>query len=147
MIETAISEIKNKLKKVFNNFAIDDYPDDFNKYNFTAPDGCLLVRYDASTFSTPEAIDIISQDETLEFALFIGLRYKKFKECYPYLKQIKNALTGLKINGSKLFAKKCQFIKKIKSDFWWAYTFNLNSFTEQTENLGLLPEEGLWIGV
>lgn len=145
MINEAIEIIKNKLKEAFPQFTTDDYPEDFNNYIFTSPEGALLVRYDASSYTDPNTTDIITQDETLEIVLFIGLRYKKYSDCYSILDGILNSINGLNINGQKLYPKKRQYIKKIKRDFWWAITLNLPQFTGQIENLPKI-EDVLWKG-
>ncbi len=147
-IKKAVETIKNKLKASFEGFKVDDYPEDFSKYVFTAPKGCLLVRYDASTFSDPNVIDKVVQDEKAEIVVFMGLRYKQYADCYDFLDDIKDVLTGLLIDDRKLYPKKRQYIKKIKGDFWWAYTFNLNTTSVQEQNLPnvVMLNKSAWAG-
>ena len=135
-IKEAIDKIKNKLKTTFPEFCVDDYNNDFDKLLFTAPKGCLLVRYDDSEFSKPETTDKILQSERMKFVVFTGLRYcKNYSESYDILDDIKDCLLGLKIQDRKLYLKNRQYIKKIKADYWWAYTLYLDVISEQTQNL------------
>lgn len=131
IIEEAIIE-KLKSAKDLEGFTVDSYPKDILSYNTLSPKGCVLVRYEASSFTAPQAFGSVSQDETFEFSVFIGLRYlNKYNESYPYIQIIKTLLTGLSIKGKRLYPKKRQFVDLIKGDVYWGYSFNITLPTQE----------------
>lgn len=138
-VETAIiAALENEFGKD-KGFAIESFPADFDKYRFTAAEGCHLVRYDASSFSKPNTVHAVCQDETLEFSIISGFRYlAKYSDAYALLKRIKNCLTGLKINGQKLYPKKREYIDKVNGDIYWGYVFNITLST--SENIVYEPD-------
>lgn len=136
MIEQAVEEIKSVLKMGFPTFQVDDYPEDIKKYTFSSPRGCLLVRYDTSTFSAPGVTDLIEQTETMEFPIFFSLRYAhSFKDTYGFLTTLKDVLTGLRIGSGKLYPKKRTYVAKINGDIWWSFLFCLDVKADQTQNI------------
>lgn len=123
IVENAIYE-RLKNSKEFDGFDIEPYPVDISKFDFVSSKGCILVRYEASNFTAPETLYVVNQTETLEFSVFVGLRYlKKYKDSYKALKQIKRLLTGLSIKGKRLYPKRRQFVDLVKGDLYWGYTF------------------------
>lgn len=136
MIELVETAIKTALENEFgkkSGYIVESFPEDFDKYQFTAPKGCHLVRYDISTFSKPQTVHAVCQDETLEFSIISGFRsLTEYSDAYALLKRIKNCLTGLKINGKRLYPKKREYIDRIKGDIYWGYVFNITLPTSET---------------
>ncbi|MDD3236811.1 MAG: Gp37 family protein [Candidatus Gastranaerophilales bacterium] len=132
MLETIETAIIDALKPIFDKFQIESFPADFDSYNFTSAKGCMLVRYDGSIYSKPQTINLVTQDETLEFSVITGLRsLKKYKDAYPILKQVKDTLTGLVINGKKLYPVKKAFLEKITKDLYWGVSFAITLPTQE----------------
>lgn len=132
-IEEMILDRLNKTPE-FKGFEIVPFPENFESFDFNSERGCLLVKYDGSEYSTPQTINFVRQDETLEFSVMAGFRYMRtLEEAYPYLKEIKKVLTGLNIFGKKLYPKKRQYIGHIKGDLYYGYVFAVTlSSTEET---------------
>ena len=118
----------------FKGFEIVPFPENFESFDFNSERGCLLVKYDGSEYGTPQTINFVRQDETLEFSVMAGFRYTRtLKEVYPYLKEIKKVLTGLNILGKKLYPKKRRYIGHIKGDLYYGYVFAVTlPSTEET---------------
>ena len=105
---------------------IEPYPADISEFDFLSALGCILVRYDNSSYTKPQTMPCVTQDETLEFSVFIGLRYlKAYRDSYPWLKIIKRLLTGLCVKGKRLYPTKRQFVDLVKGDLYWGYSFNI----------------------
>lgn len=135
VIEDAILERLHSSKEL-DGFTIESYPKDILNFDFASSTGCVLVRYEASSFTAPQALGSVSQDETFEFSVFLGLRYlRNFKESYPHILVIKKLLTGLQIKGKRLYPKKRQFVDLIKGDMYWGYSFNITLPTQEEPNL------------
>lgn len=135
IIEEAIIE-RLRSSDELSGFDIDSYPKDILNFNFVSPKGCILVRYEASSYTTPQTTGPVSQDETFEFSVFLGLRYlQKYRDSYHYIKIIKKLLTGLSIKGKRLYPKKRQFVDLIKGDMYWGYSFNITMPTEEDSKL------------
>jgi len=133
MLEIIEDKLTEKLKEGFEGFDIESFPADFKSYSFTSPTGCILLRYDASAFSSQQSINQVSQKETYEYAVFLAVRgCYTFKDSYPYLKRLKNALQGLDINGFKVILKKRSYIQQKTSDLWWGTIINVVFPTGET---------------
>lgn len=142
IIENLIIE---KLKATHQDFQVESFPSKFEEFSFTHPLGAILLRYQGSSFSDSQAIGILIQDEKIEFALVIGLRYLSCsQEAYPFLGSIKEALTGFKPQGcSKMQPVKAEFVDEENGDLWYGMTFSLTltAFEKaQLENLPLLKK-------
>lgn len=145
LVETAIQAALEAEFGKNNGYKIEGFPADFEKYKFTDSKGCHLIRYDASTFSKPQTIHAVCQDETLQFSIISGLRsLSKYSDAYKILTRIKNCLTGLKINGKRLYPQKREYVTKIENDIYWGYVFNITLPT--SENLNYETSEGKIIG-
>lgn len=132
MLETIENAIIYKLEATFKEYQIESFPADFDSYSFTSAKGCMLVRYDGSTYSKPQTLCVVTQDETYQFSVITGLRYlKKYNEAYPIVKQIKKILTGLNVSGKKLYPKKRSFLSKIGKDLYWGYVFSVTMPTQE----------------
>ena len=143
LVEDCIIE---RLKKAneFKGFDVMPYPLDITKFDFVSSKGCLLVKYEASSFTTPQNLYVTDQTETMEFSVFAGLRYlKNYKDAYKPVEQIKKVLTGLSIKGKRLYPKRRQFVDFIKGDIYWGYTFVIELPTaENIEQNNVIP---LWM--
>lgn len=130
-IENAIIECLKSQKRL-KQYKVEAFPADFSSYSFTTAKGCLLVRYDGSSYTKPQNLNAITQDETFEFSVITGLRaLKKYNDSYPVLQIIKETLTGLNINGKKLYPKKREYIDRFKSDLYWGYLFSITLPVQQ----------------
>lgn len=124
-----------RLKEVemFRGFDILPFPENFEKFSFLSGRGCLLIKYDGSTFTDPQTINFVRQNETLEFSVIAGFRYQRtLKEVYPMLKAIKKTLTGLRYNGKQLYPKKRQYIGHVKGDLYYGYVFAITLPSTET---------------
>lgn len=135
MIQEVEDKIQSALTLEFgknSGFSIEDFPANIEKYQCTSPKGCILVRYNASTFTKPDTINYVSQTELMEFAVFIGLNFlRKWEDAYPYLERIKNCLTGLRINSKQLYPTKRDFIQLLNGSVYWGYIFNIEQPTAE----------------
>lgn len=125
VIENTIIEQLNT-SKLLKGFSIDAEPADFRDYPFTSELGCVLVTYDNTSYSNPQTLSTITQEDTHTFKLIIGLRYFKtnrVSESYPVLKEVKRLLTGLRISSGKLYPTKCQYIGKFERTHYYSYSF------------------------
>lgn len=137
MLDTIEKEIIKALEdnNDFKKFTTESFPADFEEYVFTSAKGCLLVRYDGSSYSKPQTLYVVTQDETYEFSVLLALRHlKKYNDAYPYLKKIKETLTGLSIGGKKLYPLKKVFITRKKGDHWWGFVFAITLPTQENIN-------------
>lgn len=146
-IEQIETEIIKKLKALdcFDGFQIEPFPVDFEKFAFTSGKGCVLVRYDGSDYTKPQTLNVVTQDETLDFSIIIGLRYLKlYRNSYLFLENIKHSLTGLKIGGKKLYPKKREFVNKIRGDLYWGYVFSITLPTQEISDSNNIDIPPLW---
>lgn len=135
-IKAVDEAIRKTLEEAFKkDYAVESFPPDIKKYNFIHPKGCLLVRYDGSTFSKPGTIGAVCQEETLEFAVFAGLRYlHSFSDSYPVLEKVKDLLTALVIKGKKLYPAKLQYVDTLKGDIYYGYVFSVTLPADEIRN-------------
>ncbi len=125
IIENAILK-RLKESEELKGFDIEPYPVDISKFDFISAKGCVLVRYESSSYTKPQTLACVTQDETFEFSVFIALRYlKKYADSYPWLRIVKRLLTGLRIKGKQLYPAKRQFVDIVKGDLYWGYSFNI----------------------
>jgi hypothetical protein len=102
---------------------VEDCPGDIFAYQFTNAKGTILVRYDNSVFTKPQTLGAVVQDETMEFSVIAHLQFpKKHSEIYPYLAKIKKVLTGLCVNGGKLWVQSRKYIGNLKTGVIWGFT-------------------------
>ena len=140
-IENIENSIIEKLQASFPVFQTESFPANFSEFSFTRANGCLLVRYQGSSFSGSKAIGFMVQEERIEFSIFIALRYlNSFQEAYPHLKQVKQTLTGFKPEGcSKLQPTKAEFLDEENGDLWYGMTFSLTRTAVETTEAEQLP--------
>lgn len=112
--------------EILKGWTIQSFPENFKAFHFTSLLGCILVRYNGSDYSKPSTIGAVSQTETLEFSIVVGLRYiQKLNEAYPILKELYNNLTGLWINNEKLYPVQCEYLGHINDDIFYDYRFKI----------------------
>lgn len=129
-----LTEIENALieniKAVYQNFDVTSFPLDFERYDFTNHDGCALVKYQGSTFSQQNTVWEVSQDETYEYKILLGLRYlRTFQEANPVISNLKKILQGLLIVNHKVTLKMIKFEGVDNGDLWFSITINLKLLT------------------
>ncbi len=129
-----LTEIENALieniKAVYQNFDVTSFPLDFERYDFTNHDGCALVKYQGSTFSEQNTVWEVSQDETYEFKILLGLRYLRiFSEANPVISNLKKILQGLLVVNHKVTLKMVKFEGVDNGDLWFSITINLKLLT------------------
>lgn len=126
IIENAILE-RLKSSEMFEGMDIEQFPANFEDYNFTSSMGCILVKYNQEDFSEPETLSATVQTDTYSFCIYLGLRsLTLLNEAHPVIQEIKDLLTGYEINGKKLYPTNIKHIGKINyDDHFWALTFKL----------------------
>lgn len=134
MLEQIELTLKEKIKSIFESFDVVSFPTNFKDFSFTSSSGCVLLRYDASAFSNQQSVWQVTQEETYEYTIFLGVRScYNFEESYPYLEKLKLALQGLQVNGFKVILKKRSFVEEISGDLWWGLIVNLTLPTGETK--------------
>ena len=140
MIETIEDAIIERLKSE-NDFAgmdIEPFPANFEEYNFTSEFGCILVRYAGETLSEPQTLTVTTQSDNYTFKIALGLRFLTYlKQAYPFLKKIKELITGYQVNGKRLYISDINYSGKInKSDNFWEITVKiLLPYASQKDNI------------
>lgn len=143
LIENQIIQ-RLKSSDMFKGMDIEPFPADFENYNFLSDLGCMLIRYNGEDFTEPETLGATVQTDTYSFTIYLGMRsLTLMNEAYPVIKEIKDLLTGYKINESKMYPASIRYAGKINySDNFWALTFK----TKQTNASGYENNvfSGLW---
>ncbi len=129
-----LNDIENtlieKIKAIYPNLDVTSFPLDFERYDFTNHDGCALVKYQGSTFSQQNTVWEVSQDETYEYKILLGLRYlRTFQEANPVISNLKKILQGLLIVNHKVTLKMIKFEGVDNGDLWFSITINLKLLT------------------
>lgn len=141
-IETAIIE---RLKSKISDVLVEGFPEKPSEYKLLHPKGALLVSYAGSTFSEPEAVDIVLQTRKIEFDITVVMRHLRTHEgAYAYLDAVRTVLTGYRIPGcSKMYPTREQFISEENGIWQYAITFTLTVPAieiEEDEQLPLLKK-------
>ena len=137
-----ISDIENsiieKLKPNFSNLLVQGFPEKPQEFTLLHPVGAVLVHYRGGNYSNADAINFISQDKKMDFAITIVTRNLRSNNgAYEVLDKIKQGLCGFKIAGcSKLTPVKEGFLSEISGIWQYEITFSLS--TPSVEDL----EEG-----
>ena len=72
----------------------------------------------------------MSQDETYEYKILLGLRYlRTFQEANPVISNLKKILQGLLIVNHKVTLKMIKFEGVDNGDLWFSITINLKLLT------------------
>ena len=126
MLDQIEKELNGELKSKFEGFDIEPFPAKFEDYSFTSHNGCLLIRYNGSSFSNQNTVLAANQSETYTYSMIMGIRYcNSFKDCYKWIKLLKDTLNGLTICGYRIVLKQVKFLEEIDTDLWWGVSFSL----------------------
>ena len=122
-IEKTIIEAINA---VYPNFDIISFPIDFENFEFTNHDGCVLIKYENSTFSSQNTVWDVRQDETYEYKILTGLRYlTSFNQANPVIAGMKEILHGLFIVNHKAVFKQIKIEGVDNGDLWFSITIDI----------------------
>lgn len=150
MITETEKTITSRLKEVFNEFEVDSFPVDFQKYDFLSPKGCILVRFENSTIKEQQTTTAVNSEETYNFTIFAAFRYRqKHSDTYQFLTQFKTVLNGIEILNKRLVLKKTNFENEINGDLWYSFdveiTLPINDNYEDTSEanqvIGILDKK------
>ncbi len=132
------NSIINKLKESFPNFLVQGFPEKPQEFILLHPIGAILVHYRGGNYSNTDAINFISQEKKLEFAITIVTRNLRSNNgAYEVLDLVKQNLCGFKIaECSKLTPVKEGFLSETTGI--WQYEISFTLSTPSVENL----EEG-----
>jgi len=105
-ILAAEQDLEAKLGADITTLKIDSFPDDIDLYKLTHPKGAILIRYNSSSYSTPEpnSTKVVDQIRTLEWIITILYRNlmghtKQSSGIYTYIENVRDSLTGYTINA------------------------------------------------
>ncbi len=133
MLDNIEKELIKNIEAIYPNFDVTSFPLDFERYDFTSHDGCALVKYQGSTFSEQNTVWEVSQDETYEYKILLGLRYlRSFKDANPVISNLKKILQGLLIVNHKVTLKMIKFEGVDNGDLWFSITINLKLVMRST---------------
>lgn len=140
VIERKITE-KLESSQLLCGMNIEPFPAEFEDYNFTSALGCILIQYAGEDFDEPETLSLTAQTDTYSYIVYVGLRsLSSLNEAYPVLKEVKDLLTGLRIDGvnkddefsapasgKELYPVSIKYAGKINyNDNFWSMTFKIN---------------------
>lgn len=122
-IESMLIEV---LKEEYPEFDIIPFPIDFAEYDFTNHDGCILLKYENSTYGSQNTVWDVRQDETYQYKILCGLRYlTSFNQANPYISKLKELLQGLFVVNHKCTLKQVKIEGVENGDLWFSITVNL----------------------
>ena len=129
--------IIKKLEEAFPKFLVQGFPEKPQEFILLHPIGAILVHYRGGSYSNTDALNFISQDKRMEFAVTVVTRNLRYNDgAYEVLEGVKQCLCGYKIIGcSKLTPIKEGFLSEIKGI--WQYEL---SFSLSTPSLEILEE-------
>lgn len=114
------------IKAVYPNFDVISFPIDFENFEFTNHDGCVLIKYENSTFTTQRTVWNVEQVETYEYKILVGLRYlTSFNQANPIISALKEVLHGLFVINHKITFKQIKIEGTDNGDLWFSITINL----------------------
>lgn len=103
--ELIVSKLKEN--EILSKYEIDILPDDMNKYNLKHPLGAILVYYKGSSFSPPQGVDKIHQDESINFDVIAMIQNVRSQSgLNDVLDEVKDHLAGLEIELEKVYPTK-----------------------------------------
>ncbi len=147
MIELIENTILTALRDKFPQSEVKSFPVDFEKYQFTSYDSCILVRFENSDISNQTSITRVNADETYNFTVFISKRYcKKHSDSYQFLHDIKKVLNGLQIMSKRLILSNRKFEEEIDGDLWYSYSVKVTlPLTDEHKDLSVCGKTALKI--
>lgn len=130
-----VAELKNKLGVSVH---VQSWPDNPEAFEFTQPNGAVLVRFNADSYSAPVAnrAGKIIQDRTAEWSI-VALHRNLFKHegVYTLLESIRKAVTGFTFpsapESTVLFPIKGGFIGRAPGK--WIYQLVFGHTTPEVE--------------
>lgn len=126
MLELIENTILEALRANFKESEIESFPSNFDDYNFTSYDSCILVRFENSDIQAQNALTRVNAMETYNFTVFICCRFAKIhSDCYPFLHEIKKVLNGLSIMSKRLILSGRRFEEDISGDLWYSYSLKI----------------------
>lgn len=137
-----ITEIDNKIINVlqneFPNFTVESFPNNFDDYIFSSPEGCILSKYVKRNFSSSKTIGVVNQNAKISFEIFIGRVYLScHQEIYNDLDKLDATLTAIEIDGfKKAQITDSRLVEEGERILWHAYTIEFES-----KNVEQLPKE------
>ena len=135
----SIREIENLIvKKLQTNFPsslVQGFPEKPQEFILLHPVGAILVHYRGGNYTNTDAINFISQDKKMDFAITIVTRNLRSNDgAYEVLEVVKRYLCGYKIVGcSKLSPTKEGFLSETKGI--WQYELGFTLTTPSLEDL------------
>jgi len=121
------------LQNAFSDFEVCSFPVKFEKFTFTSPVGCLLVKYDYTQFKTQETVWNVQQTGNLKFSIIAGYRnFYNYCELHPYQTKIRNVIRGLELYGRKIELGKEEFLSEINGDVYVGLELGIK-ITEEDE--------------
>ena len=135
-----IGEVENaiitKLSDVFPEFEVCSFPANFEGYTFSAPIGCMLVKYDYTQFSGQETLWNVQQTGTVKFSIISGYRgMSGYGQIHPYQDKIRRTLRGFELFGRKIDLGKEEFLSEIDGDLYVGLEIGIK-ITEEDEYNG-----------
>ncbi len=127
MISIIENDIINKLKEKFAEYEIDGFPVNFDKYSFTSPKGCLLLRYNGHENAVQSTLWAVNTNKKYDFTLYAGIRYaQKHTDCYKFLDEVEKVLNGLTIINKRMCVSGCKFKAETNGDLWYTYDLTIS---------------------
>ena len=121
--------IINYLKEKFPQFLVQGFPEKPQEFILLHPVGAILVHYRGGNYSQTNAINFISQDKSLNFAITVVTRnLRNNNGAYETLDNVKQFLCGYKILGcTKLTPNKEGFISETNGIWQYEIIFTLST--------------------
>lgn len=127
MIDIIEKAITDRIKEEFKTFSVDSFPVDFEKFTYTSPEGCILVRFEKSDIIEQQSITSVTSYETYSYSVFFSKRYAfKHSDSYGYLNKLKRVLNGMPILNKRLVLSGREFLDEINGDLWYGYSVYIN---------------------
>ncbi len=134
------NQIITKLHEEFPDLLVQGFPEKPSEFILIHPIGAILVHYRGGSFSNTNALDIISQEKKMDFAITLVTRNLRSNNgTYELLDKIKKVLCGYKIDEcSKLTPVKEGFLSENNGIWQYEITFTLSTpsveYLEESED-------------
>lgn len=134
------NQIITKLHEEFPDLLVQGFPEKPSEFILIHPIGAILIHYRGGSFSNTNALDIISQEKKMDFAITLVTRNLRSNNgTYELLDKIKKVLCGYKIDEcSKLTPVKEGFLSENNGIWQYEITFTLSTpsveYLEESED-------------
>ena len=134
------NQIITKIHEEFPDLLVQGFPEKPSEFILIHPIGAILVHYRGGSFSNTNALDIISQEKKMDFAITLVTRNLRSNNgTYELLDKIKKVLCGYKIDEcSKLTPVKEGFLSENNGIWQYEITFTLSTpsveYLEESED-------------